>query len=100
MNDNTHTAAELIPAVIENFMQAVIEAQSPKPPEPIRILLSEAASKHLDATGENAFAVVARGSWPDSPGRWVIYLLPCDIPTADAACRVARGISKERRLKI
>jgi hypothetical protein len=65
--------------------------------EPIRILLSEAASRHLTETGEKCFAVIGKASHPDNPARWILYLMPCDIPTADAACRVARGISKERR---
>ena len=62
-----------------------------------RILLSQAASRHLSATGERAFVVVSRGSYPDSAGRWVMHLLPCDVTAANAAVRVALGQSAERR---
>lgn len=84
MRGNTHTAAELVPEVIADFT---------------RILLSEAASRHLSATGENCFAVVGKASWPDNPARWVLYLLPCSIAQADSAVRVARGLSTERNPK-
>jgi hypothetical protein len=65
--------------------------------KPISILLDSEQSEILTDAGTDAFAVVGRGTWPDSPGRWVVYLIPCDIKTADAACRVARGLSKESK---
>lgn len=81
---HTHTAAELVPAVIADFT---------------RILLSEAASRHLSQNGQSCFAVTAKASWPDDPTRWVLYLVPCSIAQADAAVRVARGLSLERKPK-
>lgn len=69
--------------------------------EPIKILLSEQASRHLDATGERAFIVASRAmrgtEEPETMGRWALHLVPCSIPQADAACRVARGLSKESK---
>jgi hypothetical protein len=59
-----------------------------------RILLSEAASKHLLEAG-SFFAVIQRGSYPTHDGtRMVIHVLPCDYPTAAAAVEVAQGIRK------
>lgn len=65
--------------------------------KPIRVLLGEAASHHLDATSEDAFVVIAKDKSDDRSGRWVIHLLPCSIAQADAAVRVARGYSHERK---
>lgn len=64
---------------------------------PIRLLLSETASRYLSETGEAAFAVVHRAMRPEEPGtsgRWVITLLPCTNIQADAAVRVARGLPR------
>jgi hypothetical protein len=70
--------------------------------EPIRILLSKAASDALTATGEGAFAIVhkvMRGvEEPDTIGRWAIYLAPVAWPTATAATSVLCG--KARAVKI
>jgi hypothetical protein len=68
-------------------------------PGPIRILLGQAASDHLNAAGESCFAVVGRASYPDDPSRWVLHLQPCDIATADAAVAVAQGRATARRIK-
>lgn len=71
---------------------------------PIRILLSEAASRHLTATGEHAFIVASRAmrgvEEPDTAGRWALWLVPCSITTADAAVRVARGLTTERKQRL
>lgn len=71
--------------------------------EPVRILLSKAASDHLTATGERAFIVihkVMRGvEEPDTIGRWALTLHPCSVETSNAARRVALGESKERKPK-
>jgi hypothetical protein len=67
--------------------------------EPVRILLSEAASRHLSATGENAFLVAGRGSWPDQPDRWRLWLVPCPVKAANDAVRVARGEARAVRIK-
>lgn len=60
----------------------------------LRILLSEAASATLTATGESAFLIVGKVSWPDDPSRWVIHLVPVPMATAAAACQVALGERK------
>ncbi len=65
----------------------------------VKILLSESASRHLEAAGADAFLVVGRESWPNDPRRWVIHLLSCSISQADSAARVARGLSAERKFK-
>ena len=71
--------------------------------KPVRILLSETASRHLTETGEHAFIVVSRArrgaEEPETAGRWALWLVPCSIAEADSAVRVARGISKERKTR-
>jgi hypothetical protein len=61
---------------------------------PMRILLSEAASRHLTEAGGDAFLVVGRASYPDDPSRWILHIVPCDMATASAACEVALGQRK------
>jgi hypothetical protein len=90
-------AAELIPQVMENFMQAVAEAQPAAPPKPLRLVLSEEQSAAIRESGIR-FAIIHPDSYPSpTVGRWVVDLVECDQPTADSAVRVARGLSKERR---
>ena len=69
------------------------------PPPTTRILLSEGASRHLDAAGHQAFAVIARDMSDDRTGRWVLHLIPCSLAQAQAACDVATGKSKARPIK-
>jgi hypothetical protein len=64
---------------------------------PISILLDPEQSEIISDMGESAFIVIGRGSYPHSAGRWQLWIVPCSIAQADAAVRVARGISKERR---
>jgi len=98
------SAAELVPAVLASFVKAVTDAQPPPPPpapEPIRILLSEAASRRLDATGERAFTIVhrvMRTEEPGTAGRWAITLAPVEWQTARDASAVLMG--KARAVKI
>lgn len=68
-------------------------------PPPIKIILGATASAALTATGESCFAVIGRGDHNDPPGRWMLYLIPTDIPRADAAVRVARGTATARKIK-
>ena len=58
--------------------------------EPVRILLSEAASDALLAAGE-CFMIAGKSSHPEQPGRIVLHLLPIPKALADAACLVAMG---------
>ena len=60
----------------------------------IRILLDQAASDHLTATGGSAFVVVGKASLPDDPGRWALHLVACPMATAAAACEIALGQRK------
>jgi hypothetical protein len=92
-----HTAAELVPQVFENFRQSVAEAPPAAPPKPISILLDHEQAELLTESSANAFIVIGRGSYPHSAGRWQLWAIPCSIPQADAACRVAQGISKESK---
>lgn len=64
--------------------------------EPTRILLSEAASKHLLKAGE-CFMIAGKSSHPEQPGRIVLHLVPIDKPLADAACLVAMGQARATR---
>jgi hypothetical protein len=63
-------------------------------PGHVRILLSQAASEALTATGESAFLVIGKASHPDDPSRWVIHCVPLDMKAACEACEVAQGIRK------
>jgi hypothetical protein len=77
------------------------ETDRPDPlaqPGVVRIALSERATAALLEVGE-AFAIVARGSYPTAPGRMVIYLLPVPRATAQAACNVILGTHKASRIK-
>lgn len=62
-----------------------------------RILLSEAASQHLTESGEEAFAIVARQTWPHDPKRWAIYLLPVTLRVANDATAVLLGKARAVR---
>lgn len=69
----------------------------------VRILLSEAASRHLTATGERAFIVASRvmrgAEEPETMGRWALHFIPCDIVAANAAVGVALGRARAVRIK-
>jgi hypothetical protein len=64
-----------------------------------RILLSEAASKHLKATGETCFRIVAADMSNEHPGRFVIHLAPCPLDIARQAEGVILGTYAARRVK-
>ena len=61
--------------------------------EPERLVLTEAQSEHLRAVGVR-FAVVHPGSYPKTPGRFVLDLIPCDCATATEAVEVAMGTKR------
>jgi hypothetical protein len=63
-----------------------------------RILLSEAASRHLLEVGE-CWMIAGKSSHPEIPGRVVIHLLPLDMKTATAACNVALGTHRAVKIK-
>jgi len=67
--------------------------------EPVRILLSEAASAALLAVGD-AFAIAGRASYPEADGkRVVIHLLPVPKPLADQACGVILGTHRAAKIR-
>jgi len=55
-----------------------------------RILLSEAVSRHLIETGESAFIVIGKASWPDDPKRWALHLVPASVAQVNALLAVIR----------
>ena len=69
----------------------------------IRILLSPAASAALEASGENAFTIVARAkrgtSEPETAGRWEITLAGVEWETAVDACHVLLGAKSATKLR-
>jgi hypothetical protein len=71
------------------------------PPNPghLRLLLSQAASDYLSATGESAFMVIGKASHPDDPSRWILHLVPVPMATAAAACNVALGTHRAVKIK-
>lgn len=64
--------------------------------KPFRLVLTAEQSAAIRESGIR-FAVVHPGSWPENPGRWVVDLIECDVHQANAAVRVAQGLSTERR---
>lgn len=72
-------------------------------PQVRRILLSESASRHLDATSEEVFVVVSRvmrgTEEPATMGRWALRLVPCTTSQAADALRVAQGLKPLARIK-
>lgn len=61
--------------------------------EPERLVLTEAQSAHLRAVGVH-FAVVHPGSYPETPGRFVLDLIPCEYAVARDAVAVAIGTKR------
>lgn len=66
------------------------------PPNPgqVRLLLGQAASDYLTATGESAFLIVGKASHPDDPSRWALHLVPVEKGLADKLCEIAMGTRK------
>jgi hypothetical protein len=96
-NDFGTTGAEVVPLSRISIDTGLRDNPDPIESEPIRILLSEATSRHLTETEESVFVVAAKAPHPDDPKRWILYLVPTSIPLADAAARVARGLSRESK---
>ena len=71
-------------------------ADNMRPAHP-RIKLSQQASDHLSQTGQPCFAVVAFDRSDERSGRWIVHLIPSTYARADAAIRVAKGITKESK---
>lgn len=92
---NWHTGSEGV-----SQCQNSLDSDSDTPPEgaAIRILLGEAASRHLDAAGEGAFIVISKAmrgtEEPETAGRWALHLLPCSITQANDAVAVIQGRAK------
>lgn len=63
-------------------------------PGTVRILLSEAASKHLAGTGHRFFAICGMEESGEHSGRVVIYLRPWPDPTAADARAVLLGTAR------
>ena len=64
-----------------------------------RILLSDAASRHLEATGEACFVIVSKTRHPEKPGRWVIHLAPAPLATVRDAEAVLFGEARAVRIR-
>ena len=62
------------------------------------ILLSQAASDALSASGEKSFALVHRAGHPDS-GRWMVSLAPIEWQLAVDASPVLLGTHRAVRCK-
>jgi hypothetical protein len=67
--------------------------------KPLRLVLSAEQSAAIRESGVR-FAVIHPDSYPSpTVGRWVVDLVECDVHQANAAVRVAQGLSAERKLK-
>jgi hypothetical protein len=87
--------------MLENlFAQMTDPTASPDPTQPVfdplaapgvvSILLSEAASRRLRLEGD-CFAIIARGSYPASPGRMVIHCQSIGPNISGDLCKILRG---------
>jgi len=65
----------------------------------IKIILSERATAALLAASE-CFAIVGKGSYPEAPGRMVIYCQAVPMATATAACQILAGSHRAQRVKV
>lgn len=65
----------------------------------VKILLSEAASKHLEATGETCFRIIAQDMSNDHTRRYVIHLAPCPLATARQAEGILLGTHRAVKLR-
>ena len=65
----------------------------------LHIRLSEADSAALAALGEQCFAMASFERSDARTGLWMLHLVPCTHNQANAALRLAQGLSKERRIK-
>jgi len=95
-------AADLVPLVLQDFVEKLTPpAPPPAPPHPraIPIRLDPEQSEILTDAGGDAFLVIDKETYPGDPKRWVIHLVPCSINAGNAAIRVARGISAERKTR-
>jgi hypothetical protein len=73
--------------------------QHDTPTSTLRLVLSAEQSAAIRESGIR-FAVVHPDSWPSpTVGRWLVELIECDQPTADAACRVALGKARAVTIK-
>jgi hypothetical protein len=68
-------------------------------PQSMRILLSERTSQALAASGESFFQIIARGTHPDQPARWVISLRPLAPGMAQELEGILRGTHKATRIR-
>lgn len=70
---------------------------STEPPRILRLVLAPEQSAAICESGLR-FAVIHPDSHPSpTVGRWLLDLIECDQPTADAAVRVALGHSRTVR---
>ena len=68
-------------------------------PGQTRIMLSEAASRHLSDTGAECFVIVSKARHPEQPGRWVIHLAPCPLKVVQQAEGVLLGTHRAVKLR-
>jgi hypothetical protein len=69
------------------------------PTSTLRLVLSAEQSAAIRESGIR-FAILHPDSWPSpTVGRWLVELIECDQPTADAACRVALGKARAVTIK-
>lgn len=67
--------------------------------KPVRILLSEAASRHLEGTGRRFFSICGMEPSADNLGRFVIYLTPWPDQLAAEARSVLLGTHRAVKIE-
>ncbi len=65
----------------------------------MRILLSERTSQALAASGESFFQIIAKGTHPDIPSRWVVSLRPVSLEMAQEIEGILRGTHRAARIR-
>ena len=98
MSEPVH-AAELLPLVLADFEKRLKSAAPAPTSKPLRLVLTAEQSAVIRESGIR-FAIIHPDSYPSpTVGRWVVDLIECDVHQANAAVRVAMGLSAERKIK-
>lgn len=66
-------------------------------PDPVKILLSQAASDALLAVGE-CFVIGGKSSHPDEPGRIALHFVPVDKKTGEALSGILLGTHRAAKI--
>lgn len=69
------------------------------PPETIRIILDAGQSATLAATGNRAFTIISRQSYPGDRSRWIVTVAPVAWDRAVGASNVLLGTHRATKIR-